>query len=113
MTWEEKIKQLEETSLQEIELKIFEHNNKVSNAAIQALNEIRWVIRTADSDKEAVTKVREIEEKFHELDMSGVKFHLEKIRKEKLMEDPEGFKNMMKSLSEVSESLKEDSEDNQ
>ncbi len=110
MNWEEKIKKLEETSLQEIELKIIEHNNKVNEAALTALSEIHWVLKTNDSDKEAIKKITEIQEKFHSLSVSGLKFHIDKIQKEKLMEDPNGFRDTMKSLSEFAESLKEDKE---
>ena len=114
MSIEEQIEEIKKISIEEINLKIFEREAKINDAARRAMNDIYWILKfAADTSKIKVKKIEKITEDFRSQDSEGFSLYIKKMRKEQYEKDPEAFKKHLIHIHELSEKYKkEDEEDN-
>lgn len=109
---EERLSELEATSLQEINDKIFSHEIELNEAAHQALNQIHWILKIESTNKNIVKKVQEVMDVYHKKGNEGLSLFIKKRQKESYDKDPVAYKEFMEEAREMSERFKKEDEKN-
>jgi len=83
MRWQEDKDKAEKLSFKEIEDKISEHNNVISESALNSMNKIHCILSLDKSIKEKIDNIQEIEKEHQDLVVNGVANYIDKSEKEK------------------------------
>ena len=108
MNWEEHLEFLNSSTAKELDDKIAELTDENQNRACQAMNEIHWVLALAQTDKQKVEKIEELEKEFHNKTFGPILPWRLKRMKEKYDLDPAAYKEEWDEIQEFSKKLRED-----